>query len=347
MRVLVIRQGAFGDNLIITPVIRRLSELGNEVHVMTSERGMEMFRNNPHIKKLHFIKEDPERSEDALQKAWKEKEEEIKAEKVINFTESIECNVALHPRSPRYNFTKSERRAIANRNYYEESFSWAQAKMASVIYQGNEPSEFYRPEIFFDREEKEKAATYMRPEKFNVLVSLSGSGKNKAYPWIAAVMGECLKEMEDIHFITVGDEMCQLMEVSDKRITNLAGKIPIRVAMAMTEEVDLVVSPDTGLLHAAGATDVFKIGLLGHTTRENITKHFENDISIEADSRQAECAPCFRLIYNVAIQCPQDTVSHAAYCMSHGINPKIIVEAIKHTYARYCERQREKNTICA
>ena len=42
--------------------------------------------------------------------------------------------------------------------------------------------------------------------------------------------------------------------------------------MILTKLVDLVISPDTGVLHASGAFDTPKIGLLGHTTIENITK---------------------------------------------------------------------------
>ena len=331
MKILIIRQGAFGDMLVITPVIRYLKSQGNEIHVLTSERGLEVLKNNPHIDHLHFI-ESKERSDEELHKDWKEWEDKIKPDQTINFTESIEVNISLHPRSPRYNWTKAERREACDKNFYEEMFRWAKLDISDNL----------NPEMFYDDSEIEEAKKYIKQDKFNILVVLSGSGKNKAYPWMGSVMGECLQKLEDIHFITVGDEMCQLLEIEGKDVTNLAGKIPIRISMALTGLVDLVVSPDTGVLHASGQYDTPKIGILGHTTIENITKNFINDHSVEADERSSECAPCFRLIYNVSIQCPQDPISKAAYCMSHGHSPESIFNRIKEVYGIY---SRKKNPV--
>jgi len=341
MKILVIRQGAFGDMLIITPILRFLKSRGHEVHVLTSDRGRDILKNNTNVDKLHYI-EAKERTDEELHKAWKEKEEEIKAEKVINFTESIEVHIALHPRSPKYNWPKAERKAVANKNYYEETLNWSKLPLDEKAMYDCMESDFFNPEMFYDFEELSQAKNYVRPDKFNILVCLSGSGKNKAYPWMPAVMGECIKEIEDVHLITVGDEMCQLLEIQGEKVTNLSGKIPIRVSMALTGLVDLVISPDTGVLHASGQYDTPKIGLLGHTTIENITKHFRNDYSIEADERSAECAPCFRLIYNVSIQCPQDPLSKAAYCMSHGIDPKEVFNRIKEVYAKHGRKEVSK-----
>ena len=327
MKILIIRQGAYGDMLVITPVIRYLKQQGHEIHVLTSDRGLVVLKNNPHIDQIHFI-EAKDRSDEELHEEWNEWEKKLGADRTINFTESIEVNLSLHPRSPRYNWTKEERRAACNKNFYEEMFKWA-----------NEECSELSPEVFYEESEIEEAKKYIRPGKFNVLVCLSGSGKNKAYPWMPAVMGDCLQKLEDIHFITVGDELCQLLEIEGKDVTNLAGKIPIRLSMALTGLVDLVVSPDTGLLHASGQYDTPKIGILGHTTIENITKHFKNDYSIEADERSCECAPCFRLIYEVSIQCPQDPVSKAAWCMSHGQSPERLFNRIKEVYGIYAGKK--------
>lgn len=342
MRILIIRQGAFGDVLCTTPVIRYLKDQGHEIHYLTSARGLKILKNNPNVDKVHYVKEDSTRSDDDLQKMWKDKENEINADKVINFTESIETNIALHPRSPRYNWTKKERRECANRNYYEEMFRWATNHLDEVLPLEGEDDDHFAPEMFYDEEEILEAMKYIRSDNFNILVCLSGSGKNKAYPWMPSVIGDILKDIPEAHIITVGDENCQLLEVQDKRITNLSGKIDIRVSMALTGFVDLVISPDTGVLHASGQYGTPKIGLLGHTTIENITKHFRNDFSIESDARLAECSPCFRLIYSVSIQCPQDTVSHAAYCMSHGIPAETIKKKVIEVYG-----SRKKDQVCA
>ncbi len=96
--------------------------------------------------------------------------------------------------------------------------------------------------------------------------------------------------------------------------------------MCLTGLVDLVVSPDTGVLHASGAFGTPKIGLLGHTSIENITKHFINDYSIEST---ASCAPCFRLIYDHVAQCPVDMDTTGAWCQAVGIPAETLVDRIE------------------
>ena len=52
MRILVFRLGAFGDVIITTPVIRELHRLGHEIVYVANERGVQVLKNNPHIKTL-------------------------------------------------------------------------------------------------------------------------------------------------------------------------------------------------------------------------------------------------------------------------------------------------------
>jgi ADP-heptose:LPS heptosyltransferase len=305
---LVVRYGAFGDNLLITPVFKKLKELGYYVIVDTTERGREVFANNPNIDKITDRVTDSVPLKD-IDKEWNRQKEEYKPDYYKNFSESLEVSIALHPRSPMYTYPKREREGRCNVNYYDHTEKWADL---GPLYK--------RGELFFTDEEEAIARGYLRKSKFNLLWCLSGSGKNKAYPWSDYVIGEILKNHKNIHVITVGDLRCQLLEsLNDKDITNLSGKIPIRVSMALTKFCDLVISPDTGILHAAGCFTVPKIGLLGHSTKENITKYFDNDHSIEA---KCECAPCYRLIYDHNIQCPVDPVTHACWCMAKGIDPK-------------------------
>ena len=99
--------------------------------------------------------------------------------------------------------------------------------------------------------------------------------------------------------------------------------------MTLTKYVNLVIAPDTGVLHASGCYETPKIGILGHTNITNITKHFINDFSIEAE---CACAPCFHLIYDHDVQCPVDVVTRAAWCMSAGIPPEKLYARFKKVY---------------
>jgi ADP-heptose:LPS heptosyltransferase len=303
-----------GDMLIMTPAIKRLKELGYYVILHTGKRGREVFENNPNVDE--YIDHDEAMPVDELPKFWDKLKEDIKPDKFINFSESLECNVAFHPIQPQYNYTKKERFALGNRNYYDVTEEWAGLEGCQKL-----------PELYLTSTELLTAQKYLLSDHFNILWQLSGSGRQKVYPWTDYVMGEILKNFEKVHFITTGEEKCQMLEsIEDPQITNLSGRIPIRIAMAMTQFVDLVISPDTGILHASGCYATPKIGLLGHTTIENITKYFLNDFSLEAE---CACAPCFRLIYDHEIQCPIEFVTHAAWCQAEGIKPERLYERIK------------------
>lgn len=336
MRLLIFRAGAFGDVIVLTPVLRYLKSQGHELVVIVNERGMQVLKNNPHIKTLIEQKTDSV-PVDQLSKHLSYMQTKYKCDKVLDFSESIEVALSLHPRSPEYKLTKPEKKARFNRNFYEYSFEHIKEPIDQVWVN---PAE-YRPELFFDNGELAVASKHLKPDYFNILMGMSGSGSNKAWPYSTELAERICNEIPEAHIITVGDERCQMIEpVIMGRITNLSGKIPMRTSMALTGLVDCVVSPDTGLLHASGCYQTPKIGILGHTTKENITKHFLNDYSVEADAKKAECSPCFFLVYNMKLQCPIDSDTGAALCMGKGISVDTVFNKVKEVYGVFLKNRK-------
>ena len=332
MKILIFRSGAFGDNIILTPVIRYLHSQGHELYVVTSARGMEVFKGNPHIHRLIQHKE--ETPIDKLGENIEFLRKKFSCEKVIDFSESIEVALSQHPRSPNYKLSKPERLARFNKNFYEYSFYHAKYPWFGAD---------LKPELFFDHNELEDARKYLKHGCFNILIGMSGSGNNKAWPYTEPLAHRICEEYPNVHIITVGDYKCKLIEPElEGRITNLSGEIPMRTSMALTGLVDLVIAPDTGIIHAAGCYDTPKICLLGHNTIEAITKHFTNDYSIEADPELAPCAPCLYLVYDMKLQCPVDNVpednsTHAAWCMAKGIPIQKVYDKFKEVYGIYAK----------
>lgn len=316
-KCLIHRLGAFGDSIIITPVLRELKKQGYYIILNTSERGKHILKNNPNIDEYILEKTDSVPN-DKLDEHWKKMRKRIKPDKVINFSESLEVDIVMHPASPRYNLSKKEREKYTLINYYEHTFKHAKIEIPETVY----AKDFFKPEMFFTEEEEKKAQEILKKDKFNIIWGLSGSGKNKCYPWFDYICNNILSKNKNVHIYFVGDEQCQILEYGwekNPNVTCLSGKIKMRESIALTKYADLVVCPDTGLIHGAGCFDTPKICLLGHTTIENITKHFVNDYSIEADPELAECAPCARLIYEQS-QCPLEPLSNAVWCMHHGIS---------------------------
>jgi len=300
--------------IIISPLIRKLKEDGYYVILNTSKRGMEVFEHCPDVDEFIYH-EDNCVPDDKLQEHWDAMVERIKPDYFVNLCESIEVNLAIHPRDKkRYNMDKVDRIKECNKNYYEETF-----KIAKI------DSKDYRPYIHFNKIQQKEAKSFIKPDKFNVLVGLMGSGHNKFYPWLMKII-DSINANSNVHVITVGDPRCKDIENGcETEFTKLSGKIPMMVSMALTKYADLVIAPDTGLLHASGCFSTPKIGLLGHTTKENITKHFKNDYSMEAE---VYCAPCMRLIYDYTVQCPISPATGAALCMGDGIHPMMVLNQV-------------------
>ncbi len=313
MKILIFRTGAYGDSVVVTPLVRYLHSKGHQIFYCAGDRGEEVLKNNPHIEKL--IPHDDKVKNELLGEhiAWLARK--YHCERIIDLNESIEVALSQHPRSADYKLPKKERIARFNRNFYEYCFEHANESWDSTVN--------FKPELFFDDSEIIEANKYLKPDCFNLLIGLSGSGNNKAYPWMMDLCNNIGKTHPNVHIITVGDLKCQILEDIETpdltNVTKLSGKIPMRISMALTSLVDLVISPDTGLLHASGCYPTPKIGLLGHNTKECITKHFQNDYSIESDEKLAPCSPCLYMIYDMKQQCPLNPITQSSICMADGI----------------------------
>jgi len=326
-KVLIVRLGAYGDMIIISPVIQQLKEMGYHIILNCGERGKEIYKHDTRIDEM--LEHDESIPIEKVADHWDVLKKEVEHDLFINFSESIECNIALHPLNPLYVYPKKDREKHCNKNYYEQSFKWA-----NMMCPDNPV--LMKPSLMFTDFEHDEVKQFIKKDKFNILWCLSGSGKNKVYPWTDHVMGETIKKYKNVHFITIGDEKCQLLEdlgkmFPEENITMLAGKTTIRQSLLLTKYVNLVISPDTGVLHASGCFDTPKIGLLGHTTKENITKYFINDYSIESPG---ECSPCFKLIYEYDAQCPIHQATQSAWCM-YKINAALLFSRIEEVMSKH------------
>lgn len=324
MRILIVRLGAIGDCIQITPLAKYIKERGNEVYILTSEQGMEILKANPFIDKLIYHKKDSV-SDSELGDYFARVQKENACDKLINLCESIEVKYLFHPVDPQYNYTKEERLALANKNHYDAIFEAA----------GYPDIKGRLPQLYFTEDEEKEFMSFRNDiiGKFFVLWCLSGSAMHKVFPYTRYVMETLLNRYPDIVFVTVGDDWCEILEgeLESDRIIHKANKWNIRQTAIASKYASLVIAPETGVLHMAGCFDTPKTGLLTHTTRECLTKYFKNDYSMEA---KVSCAPCFRMIYNAKIQCPIDSVTAAPWCVAFGFNPDDLISKIEGIYHR-------------
>jgi len=326
MRLFVIRYGAIGDMVFITPLLKHLKAIGHEVYLNTSETGMEVLRNCPYVDKFvpYVSNSVPAEQLDVF---WESQRKLYECDKILNMCESIEVALSMHPSTPAYNLPKQERLKLCNKNYYDYTFEFANKQESSI-----QCLKGQLPELYFTPQEedyiKKVSDDFRKKTPKLIMWALTGSGRNKTYPYYHYIVKELLDKYPDLGVITVGDVSCKIMEygVDSDRIYKRSGMFKIRESLLFTKYVDLVIAPDTGVLHGSGCYDTPKIGLLGHVSLENTTKYYKNNYSLEAN---VPCSPCNRLIFDATLQCPTEPFFGACWCMGIGLSKERVQERIE------------------
>lgn len=337
MKILIARLGAFGDTLITTPLIRYLKQQGDEIVYLTSESGMQILENNPHIDKLilHVRDSIPNNK---LAEYFKAIAQANECDKVIDLCESIEVNLAMSPSMPQYKYPKYEKMAMCNNNYYEETMDIAGEQLGYEL-NGLERTIVggLNPEMFFTESEEKFIMEDIRQPymgKKKILWGLSGSSRQKTWP--PEHMLKVVEAFPDCIHITVGDEACRLLEwpfthpsVVERfpHVVPRSGKYNMRESILACKYVDLVIAPDTGLLHGSGCFETPKIGIFTNTSIENVTKNFKNNFSLQA--QDVACSPCFNLVYKADAQAQISEDGMSTLCMKWGIMPERVIKRIK------------------
>ena len=114
-KALVIRYGAIGDHIMMTPVYRELKQLGYYVIANVSERGIDVLKNNPHIDEFISHKRNSVPNEE-LDAYWDKLVQKVRPDYYRNFTESVEVDVLFHQKNEKYYLPQRMRQVIGNTN---------------------------------------------------------------------------------------------------------------------------------------------------------------------------------------------------------------------------------------
>lgn len=319
---LVIRYGALGDTCWLTPVLRKLKEDGYYVVVNISERGAPVLRENPFVDEFIIMRDATEIPYLELDQFWSQIGRRF--ERVVNLTKSVEGTLIRCEGDESFHWPHDMRHKECNYNFQDRTMELA----------GYPEAKGCLPELYFSDIEETLAKNFRENhrDKFVILWSLSGSAFHKIYPFAEYVAGDmCVTHKDDVQIITVGDELCKILEWQNSITTNRAGQWTVRQSFIMTKYADLVIGPDTGLLNAASAFDTPKIVFLSTNSVENLTKYWKNTTSLMPED--CECYPCHRLI--VSNSCPRGTVAGTAPECTEHIKPELVKAAILKYYEQW------------
>lgn len=333
------RCGGIGDNLIAAAVLPSLADK-YQVDLLTNDSDASaVFENNPFISKLTKARDDdiPKDSMPSWQ-GWFAKRAREYAH-FVNLSHSCETLVALPQSQTAFYWPDEWRRKHCGGSYLDA--------VADIC--GVEPC-FGDPLFYPTEEEWQKAAeTKAKVGEKVIGWCVAGSRLDKYHPRSPMIVGRLIHELglpvimfgagqREMDVVKATLDHCEktygtIDGVHEARTTYAEdGKTkvidwPIRRSLTQLLCCDLVITPDTGLLWAAGFEDMPKIALLSHATPENITKYFKNTVSLHADPERVPCWACHRLHDTIEF-CKPNKQNDGAACISD-VSPEAILDAAR------------------
>lgn len=299
-RCLVVRYGALGDAIVLTPLLKQLHQDGYHVTLNSNPYCLPALENNPYIHNLLVQERDvvPNLMLGDYWNFWKGE-----YDKVVNLSESIEGDLLYVEGRPVFFTSKEWRHKTANKNYYD--YTLARGGYPSIL--GT------RGELFFTQAEERRARETFESYKntFTIIWALNGSSHHKVYPLRQPTLNQWFETHPDSKVITVGDTMAQLSEYAHPNCVPKAGVWSVRESLIAAKYADLVIGPETMMTNAAGCFATPKITLLSHSTHENLCKYWENDYCLAPDVETAPCYPCHQLHYTKE-SCPMGIIEDSS-----------------------------------
>ena len=324
--VCIVRYGGFGDMLQACNLFPPLKRAGYHITVMTTPKGKDIIEHDPHVD-AWFIQYNDQVPNHELAEFWAVQAR--KFDRFINLCESVEGTLLAMPGRANHGWPDNLRRKQLGKNYLEFT-----AEIAEIPYTSE--AQFY-PTIV----ERTAVKALAPSDKFNIVFALAGSSVHKFYPGQDNVIALALINIPEAQVLLVGDPACKILEAgweNEPRVKCLSGEIDIRTTLALAQQAQLVVGPETGVLNAVAFEGNTKVCMLSHSSQENLTKHWENTATI-LPALTVKCYPCHRLHYDRRF-CPEDESSGAALC-SASIQPADVFEPIHAAYLQWLEQRKE------
>ena len=344
--VCIVRYGGFGDMIQVSSLFPQFKKLGYRVCINVTERGYDIIKTDPNVDEILLQKTD-QVPNNHLTEYWErlskcfhhfvQLSESIEGTLLVTPArqEMLDGEAKLVPASPRFSWSKEELHKECNVNYMERTHDLAGVGFL-IGKDFSKPNSIKLPYVFCPKfyptkKEKQWAKTTRKKMGANkiVLWALAGSSVHKSYPWTDMVIAQVLIKRKDVSFVTIGDDLCQLLEAgweNEPRVITKSGKWSIRRTLAFLDQCDAVVGPETGVLNAASTLDCHKVVMLSHSSKENLSKHWKNTTTMEPDVYENFCFPCHKMHYGFDT-CYRDEETGGAMCAVH-IKPENVANAI-------------------
>jgi ADP-heptose:LPS heptosyltransferase/predicted SAM-dependent methyltransferase len=316
----VVRYGGLGDALWASSILPALKADGYHVTVYTEKGGAEVLANDPNVDR--FVIQDSGMivgSEMLAYWLWLER----KYDRFINLVGAVETRLLPMPPDGGFHWPDRVRHLFMNQNYLE-----AYHDFAGMPYDFKQ--KYYPTEAELEEARAVRAQAGPGPM---IVLSPSGSSCVKWYPHTQRFLD--MTAGKGWNTFVVGDIRDSKFNAPEGRIVGM--NLPIRKAIALAMVADAVVGCESVFTNASAFEEQLTVCILGHSTEENLTKHWHNAVAVEPQG--LECYPCHR-IHVTPHFCTIDKDTHAAAC--HAIaRPELIIDVIDQ-YLAVRDRQPEE-----
>lgn len=316
-RMAIVRLGAYGDALWITPALEHYKREGWHITVYAHPQTEEMLRNNPNVDDMIVQPHGLFDWGDGTLWQWQHAywlHEEPKYDRFLNAVGAVEFRLLCHPSDRDFYLPFEQRHRLMNHNYVEA--------VCQSLGVPHDPATT-RQKFYPTQEEMAKAVEERaRIDGPLVVINPAGSSMAKWYPFAQELADQL--SAEGIHSRIVGDTRFAKFRPSGKFGQVIGTTRPIREAIALALTADVVVGVESAIVNAVAHEPMLKMVLLSHSSHENLTRDWVNTIAVQPDG--LECYPCHRIHADMQ-HCTHDTKANAAACQS-AAKPEMIVETI-------------------
>ncbi len=285
---MIYRLGAFGDVLHASHLPRLIKE-HYKVDVLdfeTSIRGMQILQQNPYIDNLTMVTPDQMDANDLFTYF---NHLENKYDYFFNLRNTIEESLCCNEDNYRYYMNDEfRRRECGNTNFYDSG-----TKHCGL------PDKYLgtRGELYYPKKEHAHAKKRIIKLKkkhgadWIILVCLSGSSMHKRFECAESVCRKIFDKYPSSLIILTGDIHCEPQVFKHPRVISKIDKWNFRTVALIAKYVDLVISPETGLVCVSHMWDTPTLQLL---TAANYTNHIQGAKNAYWVQSDALCSPCHK-----------------------------------------------------
>lgn len=303
IKFLILRFSSIGDIVLTTPVVRNLKNQVEdaEIHYLTKPQFAAILKHNPNIDKVHVLK-----------KSFKETLHDLKHEH-FDYIIDLHRNI----RTARF---KNRLKIIS---FSFDKLNWG--KWLLVNFKKNKLPDVHIVDRYmetlkvFDVTNDNLGLDYFIPKEDEVDVTTISEDLNQGYVGVVVGAHHNTKKLTKEKLIAIckkidkpivllggpdnKEEAEEVKSVINKNIYNACGAYNINQSASLVKQANVILTPDTGLMHIASAFKKKIVSVWGNTVPEfGMYPYLPNPESEIVEVKDLNCRPCSKIGFT---ECPK------------------------------------------